>query len=87
MGSFYALFRSHCGCYSEKGRDFGNFSIFACVYIVLCTLHQILLPRSNQGVGNGQVCDLHRRQEKDSSSVWLKKPEGEEPPAGSRPLD
>jgi len=28
MGSFYALFDSHFGCYSEMGRDLGNFSIF-----------------------------------------------------------
>ena len=67
MGSFYALFRSNCGCYSEMGRDFGNFSIFACVYIVLCTLHQILLTRSNLGVGNGQVCGVHWGHKKNPS--------------------
>jgi hypothetical protein len=45
-----------------------------------------LLKRSNQGVGNEQVCDLHRGHEKTSSEI-LKKLKGEEPPAGSRHLD
>jgi hypothetical protein len=47
----------------------------------------ILLTRLNQGVGNGQVCGLHWGHEKIFSDVWLKKPESEEPPVGSRHLE